>query len=321
VRVLRVSAAYRTRIIAAALLVLVCNATAQPQQAPAAQSQNARAILRSLQMVSLPAGRFQMGDGDGVGQADERPVHEVSVPAFRLSRFELTIGQFRRFVNATAYRTDSERNIAHDGCHARNFSGEVVWMSGTSWRTQSYPTTEQYPVACVSWIDAQAFVEWLNRLTHRHFRLPTEAEWEYAARAGSTSRYPWGSNADEGCRHANGRDLTPMPNGKLWDQRMECSDGHYYPAPVGSYQANAFGLQEMIGNVSEWIQDCRNDSYDAAPSDGSAWITGNCAMRAVRGGTFTYGPQGLRSANRVWSEPDYRSWYLGMRLAEDIPKT
>ena len=117
---------------------------------------------------------------------------------------------------------------------------------------------------------------------------------------------------------ANGRDLTPWPDGGAWDARLECNDGHFSPAPVGSYAANRFGVQELIGNLSEWVQDCRHDSYDGAPADGSAWEQGgDCGSRLVRGGTFVYGPPGLRSANRTWSEPTYRVWYQGFRVVED----
>ncbi len=283
-----------------------------------------RAATSTLpQMITLPAGLFRMGDIGGGGQSDERPVHEVRIRSFRLGRHEVTIGEFRRFVTATSFLTDAERSTGHDGCVGRQARDGAPWeegrgwIHGLTWRSPGYPVTDQHPVACVSWNDVQSYLVWLNRNTGRHFRLPTEAEWEYAARARSQTIYPWGSSPDEGCKEANGRDLTPWPDGGAWDTRMNCNDGQFWPAPVGSYAANRFGLTEMIGNLSEWTQDCQHDSYVAAPADGSAWLNGDCSARVVRGGTFVYGPAGLRSANRVWNEPTYRVWYQGFRVAED----
>jgi formylglycine-generating enzyme required for sulfatase activity len=274
--------------------------------------------------VTIPAGTFRMGDLSGNGSADERPVHEVRLRGFALGRHEVSIGEFRRFVVATGYRTDAERNVGHEGCYGRRARDGAPWeegrgwIAGLTWQAPGYPVSEQHPVACVSWNDVQAYLDWLRRSTGRRFRLPSEAEWEYAARAGSQAVYPWGDDPDAGCTEANGRDLTPWPDGGAWEARLECHDGHFSPAPVGSYAANRFGLHEMIGNLSEWVQDCRHDSYDGAPADGSAWEQGgDCSSRLVRGGTFVYGPPGLRSANRTWSEPTYRVWYQGFRVVED----
>ena len=274
--------------------------------------------------VEVPAGHFRMGDAQGNGSPDELPVHDVAIRAFRMGRHEVTIGEFRRFVRATHHVTDAERNLEHDGCVGRKAPDGAKWeegrgwIPGLSWQSPGYPVTENHPVACVSWNDVQAYLGWLNQSSGRRYRLPSEAEWEYAARAGSMTLYPWGDDPDAGCAQANGRDLTPWPDGGVWDSRMNCNDGHFAPAPVGSYAANRFGLQEMIGNVSELTQDCRHESYAGAPADGVAWTaSSNCSSRVVRGGTFVYGPPGLRSANRTWSEPTYRVWYQGFRVVEE----
>ena len=265
-----------------------------------------------------------MGDGAGNGQGDERPVHDVTVRAFALGRHEVTIGEFRRFVAATGYLTDAERSVGHEGCYGRQAPNGSPWdtgrgwIRGFTWQAPGYSVTDRHPVACVSWNDAQEYLRWLSRSTGRRYRLPSEAEWEYAARAGSQHIYPWGDEPDAGCTHANGRDLTPWPDGGVWDTRMNCNDGHFWPAPVGSFAANRFGLHEMIGNISEWTEDCRHDDYIGAPTDGSAWREGgDCSQRVVRGGTFVYGPPGLRSANRTWNEPTYRVWYQGFRVVEE----
>ena len=304
--------------------LLLCAATSACTSAPGRPMRVAPASTPALpQTVAIPAGAFRMGDGDGNGASDERPVHEVKVRGFALGRHEVTIGEFRRFVAATGHVTDAERNIGHEGCVGRQAPDGAKWeegrgwIPGLTWQAPGYPVAEHHPVACVSWNDVQAYLAWLSRSTGRRFRLPSEAEWEYAARAGSTTVYPWGDDPDKGCAQANGRDRTPWPDGGAWDSRLECNDGHFSPAPVGSYAANRFGLYEMIGNLSEWVQDCRHDDYVGAPADGSAWVDGDCRFRLVRGGTFVYGPPGLRSANRTWNEPSYRVWYQGFRVVED----
>jgi formylglycine-generating enzyme required for sulfatase activity len=312
-------------LLASSVVALIACAAAPPGVAP---TPDVPAPPRAStppppELVTVPAGRFRMGDLAGDGAKDERPVHEVAVRAFALGRHEVTIGEFRRFVVATGYLTDAERNAGHAGCYGRQAPAGASWetgrgwVRGLSWQAPGYPVSERHPVACVSWNDVQAYLDWLSRSTGRRYRLPTEAEWEYAARAGSQAAYPWGDDPDAGCPQANGRDLTPWPDGGAWDQRMNCDDGHFSPAPVGSYAPNRFGLHEMIGNLSEWVEDCRHDDYTGAPADGSAWRDGgDCGFRLVRGGTFVYGPTGLRTANRVWNEPSYRVWYQGFRVVE-----
>lgn len=314
---LKRSIAWRLCLVSLACSLAACTTTAGKASNDALQGERP-------QTVDIPAGRFRMGDGAGRGQADELPVHDVTVRAFKLGRHEVTIAEFRRFVTATDYMTDAERNLDHEGCFGRRAPDGSKWdvgrgwIPGASWQAPGYPVNENHPVACVSFNDVQAYLAWLNESSGRRYRLPSEAEWEYAARAGSTTTYPWGDDPDAGCAQANGRDLTPWPDGGEWDQRMNCRDGHFSPAPVGSYAANAFGLTEMIGNLSEWVEDCRHDSYVGAPADGGAWTDGgDCSARLVRGGTFVYGPPGLRSANRTWSEPSYRVWYQGFRVVEE----
>ena len=184
------------------------------------------------------------------------------------------------------------------------------------------PRPSTHPVACVSWNDAQAYVAWLNRQTSGGYRLLSEVEWEYLARAGSTTAYPWGADADSGCAHMNGSDTTlranyPEPEILPLDQGAACTDGALNTAPVGSYRANAFGLHDMIGNVSEWVEDCATDSYASVPADGGP-APGDCARRMVRGGSWgTYARQ-LRSAERLRYAPDDRDDSIGIRVARTI---
>ena len=180
----------------------------------------------------------------------------------------------------------------------------------------------------VSWEDAQGYVRWLSRETGQRYRLLTEAEWEYVARAGTeTSRY-WGESTSVQCRYANGSDVSlaqAVREGRLRrgdstrvDAGVGCDDGFSGAAPVGSYEPNAFGLYDVLGNVSEWTEDCWNETYAGAPTDGRAWRSGDCSLRVLRGGSWFSAPVNLRSANRGGYPAGYRSFDLGFRLARTI---
>ena len=170
------------------------------------------------------------------------------------------------------------------------------------------------PVINVSWDHAQSYIDWLNGKTNMSYRLPTEAEWEYAARGGSITRYHFGNNESQLCRYANHADISTDFD---WRNKT-CSDGvGKRTAAVGRYQANAVGLNDMHGNVWEWAQDCWNDSYEGAPTDGSARVSGDCSRRVIRGGAWNFGPGGLRSAIRYSSLREDLIFNLGFRLAMD----
>jgi formylglycine-generating enzyme required for sulfatase activity len=159
------------------------------------------------------------------------------------------------------------------------------------------------PVINVSWFDATAYVSWLSRKTGKAYRLLSEAEWEYAARAGSTTAYYWGNEIGKENVNCNGC-------GSKWD--------NIQTSPVGSFAANAFGLFDMSGNVWQWAQDCYHDNYNGAPTDGSAWIGGDCPNRVIRGGSWFSFPQLLRSAGRYWSPDNSRGNLLGFRVGRAI---
>ena len=166
---------------------------------------------------------------------------------------------------------------------------------------------EARPAINVSWEDAQAYVAWLSRETGEEYRLLSEAEWEYVARAGTqTARY-WGESETGQCRYANGR-----------DDPISCSDGHAETAPVGSFEPNAFGLYDVLGNVYEWTDDCWNASYAGAPTDGRSWASGDCARRVLRGGSWDSEPVNLRSALRELEPAGNRYYSIGFRLARTI---
>jgi formylglycine-generating enzyme required for sulfatase activity len=244
--------------------------------------------------------------------------------AYALSRTEVTVGEFRRFVQASGYRTDAERNAGgSSGCHAlRLGDNKWDWRADLSWRDPGYPQGEGHPVVCVSWNDAEAYVQWLARETGKPYRLPSEAEWEWGARGRtSTSRY-WGDDpAVAPCGYANGADQTPGPNGVTWPERHECRDGHFFAAPVRSFHPNAFGLHDVLGNAWEWVQDCYEaDAYKGrVPADGQAIQSAACSLRVLRGGGWNFDPQRLRSANRNGISPEVRSGTSGFRLARTLP--
>ena len=257
-------------------------------------------------MVYIPAGSFRMGDIQGDGSSDAKPVHRVSVGTFLLGQTEVTVGQFRAFVDASGYQTEAEQSR---GCRIYG-DGRRSWSSGNNWRNPGFKQAEAEPVVCVNVNDIQRYIRWLSAKTNQQYRLPSEAEWEYAARAGSETKYSWGNKA--GRKYANyGTDTCC---GGL----AEGKDKWRYTAPVGSFAANAFGLYDMHGNVWELTQDCRNDSYHGAPSDGSAWLSGNCDMRMWRGGSWDFSPNYLRSSERTSNSTAERYDNDGFRLARAI---
>ena len=225
----------------------------------------------------IPAGSFRMGDIQGGGYSDEKPVHRVRIKAFLLGKTEVTFAQW-------------DACVAAGGCSRR--PSDEGWGRGSR------------PVINVSWKDiTEQFIPWLNKVTGKRYRLPTEAEWEYAARAGSESKYSWGNSIGRNKANCDGC-------GSRWDDSKT--------APVASFAANAFGLYDMHGNLWEWTQDCWNGSYKGAPSDGTAWLSGNCSRRVLRGGSWDSGPYNLRSANRYRYSAGVRFNDFGFRLSRTL---
>jgi sulfatase modifying factor 1 len=271
------------------------------------------------EMVAIPAGQFLMGAAPGEEERANlavefrnrsQPQRRVSVRGFSIGKFEVTRGQYRVFAEATGR--------GGEGCFGWRDSGFEM-VPGKSWRDPGFAQNDAHPVTCVSWEDASAYVAWLSQRAGRKYRLPTEAEWEYAARAGTTTTRFWGEDAGATCDYANGADrstATRVPGAEGWHV-IGCDDRHAYTAPVGSFRPNPFGLHDMLGNVEEWTQDCWNGNYSGAPTDGSAATTGDCALRAVRGGSWDDGPVGVPSAYRVGSPTTVRVYRRGFRVATD----
>ncbi|MGC3981768.1 MAG: SUMF1/EgtB/PvdO family nonheme iron enzyme [Steroidobacteraceae bacterium] len=307
--------------------------------------------LSGLEMVSIPAGNFEMGL---VGEGKAEPVHAVSIKAFKLASKEVTVAQFRQFVDAANYVTTAEQTNGGTayGCRVLNSGlGRPGTRAARNWTDPAFPQTDEQPVVCVTEYDVQAFIAWLNKKSGRKFRLPSEAEWEYAARAGTQTTYPWGDSRQDVCKYENVADATPNPlaseddaglarsdvvpadvgaRGPVSTQRSSsssltapavptprCSDGYFYTSPVGHYAANAYGLYDMLGNVRERVADCWHESYAGAPQEGSAW-TINCSNedQTARGGSWTF-QVSTAAGSRGNSEVNTSNDNLGFRLAED----
>lgn len=283
-----------------------------------------RDCSRCPEMVVIPAGHFTMGSsaaekswaashgGAAEAVADEAPQHEVSVPSFALGKYDVTRDEYAAFVRETDYP-------AGDGCGVDSFKWEK--RPELTWQHPGFEQTGRDPVVCVTWHDARAYVAWLNRKTNRKgrasgdgpYRLPSEAEWEYAGRAGTTTPFWWGESDDAAPAHA-------------WFKQN--SAGHTHPA--GSKPPNGFGLYDMAGNVWQWTQDCYDNSYAGALPDGRANETpssdvhandsqGRC-LRVDRGSSYLYPAWLLRSATRERNPADFRDVIMGFRVAKTVPR-
>ncbi len=257
------------------------------------------------ELVVIPPGAFVMGSppSETGRDNDEGPAHQVNIARpFALGKYEVTFDEW-------------------DACVAERACKEVKdegWGRG------------RRPVINLDWEQALGYTEWLSQKTGKRYRLPSEAEWEYAARAGSEKARFWGTTTDRACQFANVYDQSGekehhwQSEGRKWSDGtrvtiFDCDDGYPNTAPVGSFQPNGFGLYDILGNVWEWTEDCSNSSYAGAPVDGSPWRTGDCGKRVDRGGGWNYSPQFVRSAFRFRGTASNRYGDLGFRVARTLP--
>lgn len=285
-------------------------------------SDNLQGGGRGPEMVVIPLGSFRMGspEREPNRRANEGPQFEVRFArAFALSRSEITVGQFRAFVQATGYQTDAEK-LGDSSVYSEE-TGRIDKQRRISWENDyaGGRAGDDLPVVHVSWNDANAYAQWLARSTGLRYRLPSEAEFEYALRAGTTSVYPWGDgNPDRVLENVTG-DGDRSPTRRSWTVALpNYNDGFWGPAPVRSFPPNPFGLHDMNGNVSEWVQDCWHDNYVRAPADGRPWVNEGCARRVIRGGSWASTPDQLRSAFRIGANADFRSARVGFRVAREL---
>lgn len=294
-------------------LLMLAAASLAPTGATAAQklAPTFKECAECPEMVAVPAGRFVMGSPKGErGRFDsEAPEHEVSVRAFALGKYDITNEEFLTFLRQTGFQPAPCDPIL-----------DLSWTSpgnGTAYAPGNSPPGRD-PAVCLNWYDAKAYVAWLNAKVRTQgnaltgnsgpYRLPSEAEWEYAARAGTTTARWWGDAIGTGHANCNG-----------------CGSGYdgTLIAPVGSFGPNPFGLYDMLGNVWQWTDDCWNESYVDAPTNGTAWEVGDCDRRVLRGGSWSNVPEFLRSAARNKGDAAGRDFdysnYAGFRVARTLP--
>jgi len=228
-------------------------------------------------METVPSGEFQMGSGD---DASERPVHRVKIAAFGIGKTAVTETEWNACVAEGACPRTSQEN-------AEDANGK-----------------HPLPVMNVSWDDAQKYLQWLRHMTGKNYRLPTESEWEYAARAGTVTAYPWGRQVGIGKADCNGC-------GGEYDPHL--------PVPVASFPPNAWGLYDMAGGVAQWVEDCWHRDYTGAPADGSAWISPHCGERVLRGGSWRNPPKDLTVSSRNFYDASVRYPANSLRVALTLP--
>jgi len=303
------------------------SATGAPQ--PGAAAPATAGVIRDCpscpEMVVVPAGTFLLGtSADGRERDPDRgespPLPVTMSRAFAIGRFEVTVAEFRAFVTSTRYAPPGDCRISSGGAWVR--------LPDRGWAAPGFPApqADNEPVVCVSWDDATAYADWLSRTTGKVYRLPSETEWEYAARGGTTTpRYFGDRDSDEdtvlsvACDYANVYDSSSVTELPFPYPNARCRDGHTYTAPVGSFKPNAFDLYDMIGNAREWLQDCFTGSYIGRPADGRAWEwAGGCEVRGVRGGSWATRPSESRAAARGAELQGLRQSDLGFRVVREL---
>jgi formylglycine-generating enzyme required for sulfatase activity len=270
------------------------------------------------QVVNIPAGCFQMGSPETEeGRGADEVLHRVCVKGFKLAKNELTVEEFRKFISATHFITDAERNSQESGCWSYQKESEKHW-NWWQWANWKMPVRgavllPSMPVTCVSLYDVMAYIQWLNKETGQEYRLPSEAEWEYAARAWTATARYWGNNPDIACSYANAADNTQSYSAK-WPQAHNCEDGHFFAASVGALRSNKFGLHDMLGNVWEWTCSKYEEKYIGAEQLCADIKPGSEVLISIRGGGWNADAPRVRAAYRNWGVAWSRQANQGFRL-------
>ncbi|WP_295754765.1 SUMF1/EgtB/PvdO family nonheme iron enzyme [Undibacterium sp.] len=305
-------------------------AAADPLTPPSMVTKKGGAVYIEPPMVTVPGGEFQMGGGkpymgDAAQDVSALPVHKVKIAPFKLAKYEVTVAEFRRFIEATGYK-------APDKCiHQPDQGWFGQGATPGSWDKNELTTSEFQPVVCIGWAGADAYAKWLSQQTGKSYRLASEAEWEYAASAGrGKPGFPFGDDIDQKriCEYANVSDQSAEHAGMerfgasytgFMGGISPCDDGAGFASIVGMYKPNPLGIHDLIGNVAEYLQDCWNENYEGAPTDGSARLDGNCKMRVGRGGAWHW--RGNTATQRGAIELDWVGVIEGFRLAQSLAST
>lgn len=261
-------------------------------------------------VIRLGGGTFLRGAeaGDPAADESEYPRHEVTIRRpFAIAKHLVTRADFETFVAETGYETEP-------GCYIFTEAGWRVERQA-NWRVPGFAQSPRDPVVCVSWHDASAYAAWLSARSGKHYRLPSEAEWEFAARGGTTGTNFWGEDDALACTYANVNDISAK--NKTAKAAENCDDGFMFTSPAGQFLPNPFGLHDAVGNVWVWLADCGLDDYGTAPRDGSAYSGNDCGTRALRGGSWTDTPGPVRIAAREQRPANGRYSFAGFRLARD----
>ena len=274
-------------------------------------------------MVVVPAGTYRMGSPKHEeGRLKwEGPVHEVRIAKpFAVGVYEVTRAQWNAFASKTGYSGGtscfSPENLVQ---FEKNPNAQLEIQNLLSWRDPGFTQSDAHPVVCMNWDDAKSYAWWLSRETGKEYRLLSEAEWEYAARAGTSTSRHWGNSARRQCQYENAGDITLKVTDPKWKGKVgTCRDGYAYTSAVGSFSRNAYGLYDVLGNAMEWTSDCWNENYTGAPIDGSAWEQGECSLRVMRGSIWGGEPQSLRSAVRFANATFVRFNFVGFRVAQTL---
>jgi len=274
------------------------------------------------EMIMVARGSFMMGSPPGEEERERVPNDRIGFTTpqvrvtfkddFAVGKYPVTRAEFERFVSATGHQTgNSCLEYAGGGVNVKE-------VQGKTWRNPRFPQGDRHPVVCVSLEDAQAYANWLTRMTGKTYRLPTSSEWEYVARAGTTTARYWGDGVADACRHANVADLSLHKDQNLAraGKIFPCTDGFENTAAVDVFPPNAWGFHDMLGNVFNWTVDCGGiESYLHVPTDGRPWEGGNCARRQVRGGSWAGSPFLARAASRSAYPLSTRDGFIGFRVA------
>lgn len=278
--------------------------------------------LYGPELIVIAGANFSQGAlrTDKQAQENEKPAHQVQLSKlFAISRTEITVAQFREFIDNSGYKTQAEINGS--GNIFDLGSGKFVGKEGVNWRHNHIGelAAEDFPVVHVSFEDAKAYTQWLSTRTSKSYRLPTESEWEFTFRSGTESIFPWGKKFEDVRQGNLSGALDKMPNNRKWGNAIQnYADGNWGLAPVRQYAAEGLGTFDLLGNASEWVEDCWHDNYRRAPGNGDAWVNQGCTQRVIRGSSWLSAPDQSRSSFRTSSKSTTSNAITGFRVVREL---